>query len=73
MAALRSSVEPSVAMRASVRVKSEPHLTTSFSLGVRADEPVTLKAMASSRLVFPWALSPTTTFRPGASRAVAST
>jgi hypothetical protein len=72
MAALRSSDEPSMAMRASVRVKSDPQLTTSFSFGVRGDDPATLKAMASSRFVLPCALSPTTTLRPGASSAVAS-
>src|SRR5918992_12931 len=63
MATARSPGDPSSAMRASVRAKSAPHRTTSFSFGVRGEEPATLKAMASSRFVFPWALSPATTSR----------
>jgi hypothetical protein len=59
-------------MLASVRVKSSPQRTTSESLGVRGEDPVTAKEMASSRFVFPWPLSPTTTFRPGARMTVSS-
>jgi hypothetical protein len=59
-------------MRASVRVKSSLQRTTSESFGVRGEDPVTAKEMASSRFVLPWALSPTTTFRPGARTTVSS-
>src|SRR3712207_7900501 len=62
MATLRSSEElarPSRAMRASVRAKSASQRTTSFSFGVRGEEPVTAKETPSRRFVFPWALSPT--------------
>ena len=72
MATLISSAEPFRATRASVRAKSAPQRTTSFSFGVRGEEPVTAKETASRRLVFPWALSPTTTLRPGPSRTVSS-
>jgi hypothetical protein len=41
-------------------------------LAVRGEEPVTVKEMASRRFVLPWALSPTTMFRPGERMVVAS-
>src|SRR5918997_1203216 len=50
MAALRSSGESSIAMRASVRAKSEPQRTTSFSFGVRGDDPATLTTSPASSL-----------------------
>jgi hypothetical protein len=69
---LCSPAEPSRETRASVRAKSSPQRTISESFGVRGEDPVTAKEIASSRFVFPWALSPTTTFRPGASKTVSS-
>ena len=53
-------------MRVSVRAKSAPQRTTSESFGVRGEEPVTAKEIASRRFVLPWALSPTSKFSPGA-------